>query len=212
MRLGLFGGSFDPVHRGHLVLADSCARQAALDAVWFVPTARQPLKPSGPQASDAERLAMLRLALTDRPRFEVSALEIERGGASYTVDTLTEIHAQLPEAELYFLMGADSLADFLQWRRPEEICSLATPLVVRRAGSPAPNLDIFSKLVSAERLDAIRRSQVEMPTVPISSSQIRQLIAVGGDWKDLLPATVAEYIREKRLYLESRQHSGSFRN
>ena len=85
MRLGLFGGSFDPVHTGHLVLADSCAGQAALDEVWFVPAVRQPLKPSGPQASDADRLEMLRLALADRPRFEVSQLEIERGGMSYTV-------------------------------------------------------------------------------------------------------------------------------
>ncbi len=204
MRLGLFGGSFDPVHTGHLVLADSCAEQAALDEVWFVPAARQPLKPSGPQASDALRLAMLRLALADRPRFEVSELEIERGGMSYTVDTLAEVHAQLPEAQLYFLMGADSLAEFLQWHRPEEICALATPLVVRRAGSPAPDLDIFGKLVSNERLDAIRHSQVEMPAVPISSSQIRQLVAAGGDWKDLLPAAVAEYIRAEGLYLESR--------
>lgn len=204
MRLGLFGGSFDPVHTGHLVLADSCAGQAALDAVWFVPAARQPLKPSGPQASDAERLAMLRLALADRPRLEVSTLEIERGGASYTVDTLAEVHAQLPEAELFFLMGADSLAEFLRWRRPEEICKLATPLVVHRAGSPAPDLTILSKLVSAERLDAIGDSQVEMPAVPISSSQIRQLIAAGGDWKDLLPPTVANYIALQRLYLKSR--------
>jgi nicotinate-nucleotide adenylyltransferase len=204
MRLGLFGGSFDPVHTGHLVLADSCAGQAALDEVWFVPAARQPLKPSGPQVSDALRLAMLRLALADRPRFEVSELEIERGGVSYTVDTLAEVHAQLPEAQLYFLMGADSLVEFLQWHRPEEICALATPLVVRRAGSPAPDLDIFGKLVSNERLDAIRHSQVEMPTVPISSSQIRQLIAADGDWKDLLPAAVAEYIRAEGLYLESR--------
>ncbi len=204
MRLGLFGGSFDPVHTGHLVLADSCAGQTALDEVWFVPAARQPLKPSGPQASDALRLAMLRLALADRPRLEVSELEIERGGVSYTVDTLAEVHAQLPEAQLYFLMGADSLAEFLQWHRPKEICALATPLVVRRAGSPEPDLDIFGRLVSAEGLDTIRHSQVEMPTVPISSSQIRQLIAGSGAWKDLLPPAVAKYIRAERLYLDSR--------
>jgi nicotinate-nucleotide adenylyltransferase len=205
MRLGLFGGSFDPVHTGHLVLADSCAEQAALDAVWFVPAARQPLKPSGPQASDSDRLAMLQLALADRPRFEVSDLEIERRGVSYTVDTLAEVHAQLPEAELYFLMGADSLADFLHWHRPEEICALSTPLVVRRAGSPAPDLDILSGLVSAERLDAIRASQVEMPAVAISSSQIRELIAASGDWRDLLPQAVAKYIGKKKLYAGIRE-------
>ena len=136
MRLGVFGGSFDPVHTGHLVLADSCAEQAALDAVWFVPTAKQPLKPTGPQASDDDRLAMLRLALATRPRFEVSDLEIKRGGVSYTVDTLATIAADSLGAELFFLMGADSLADLPQWHRPTKICELATLLVVRPRGSP----------------------------------------------------------------------------
>jgi nicotinate-nucleotide adenylyltransferase len=200
MRLGLFGGSFDPVHRGHLVLADSCAEQASLDAVWFVPAARQPLKPHGPQASDADRLAMLRLAVADRPRFEVSDVEIARGGVSYTVNTLAELHAEQPDAELFFLMGADSLADFPTWREPEEICRLATPLVVRRAGSPEPEYNVLANLVSAERLAAIRTSQVEMPAVPISSSQIRELIATGGDWQEMAPAAVANYITEHQLY------------
>jgi nicotinate-nucleotide adenylyltransferase len=203
MRLGLFGGSFDPVHNGHLALADACAEQAALDAVWFVPAARQPLKPQGPRASDAQRLEMLRLALTDRPQFEASALEIDRGGVSYTVDTLAEIRAQLPESTLFFLMGADSLAEFPTWLRQAEICALATPLVVRRAGSPEPDFDVLAPVVSAERLEAIRQSQVEMPAVPISSSQIRQLIAKGGAWQEMVPTAVAEYIAALGLYQES---------
>ena len=203
MRLGLFGGSFDPVHKGHLALADACAEQAALDAVWFVPAARQPLKPQGPRASDDQRLEMLRLALADRPRFEASALEIERGGVSYTVDTLAEVRAQLPEAELFFLMGADSLAEFPTWIRPVEICELATPLVVRRAGSPEPDFDVLAPVVSAERLKVIRESQVEMPATPISSSRIRERIAANGAWQEMVPSAVAEYIAEQRLYQES---------
>lgn len=204
MRLGLFGGSFDPVHNGHLALADSCADQASLNEVWLMPTAHQPLKPPGPRASDADRLAMLRLALADRPRLKVSQLEIDRGGVSYTVDTLAEVHAQFPEAQLYFLMGADSLADFPRWHQPGKICELATPLVVRRAGSPAPDFNVLNSLVSPEQLDVIRESQVEMPAVPISSSQIRQLIAEGRDWKVLLPPAVADYIGEQHLYFGNR--------
>lgn len=200
MRLGLFGGSFDPVHHGHLALAGACAEHAALDAVWFVPAARQPLKPQGPRVSDAERLEMLRLALSNRPRFEASALEIQRGGVSYTVDTLAEVRAQLPEAELFFLMGADSLAEFPTWLRLVEICELATPLVVRRAGSPEPDFDVLASVVSAERLEVIRRSQVEMPAVPVSSSQIRELIAIGGNWQEMVPENVADYITKNQLY------------
>jgi nicotinate-nucleotide adenylyltransferase len=200
MRLGIFGGSFDPVHRGHLVLADSCAEQAALDAVWFVPAAHQPLKPTGPRASDADRLAMLRLALADRPRFEVSELEIQRGGVSYTVDTLAAVQAQQPEAELFFLLGADSLADLPQWHRPEEICQLATLLVVRRAGAPEPDFDVLRNVAATVRLDRFRAHQVEMPETPISSSQIRQLIAAEGAWRKLVSEGVAQYIELESLY------------
>ncbi len=204
MRLGLFGGSFDPVHRGHLVLADSCARQAKLDKVWFVPAAHQPLKPTGPQASDADRLAMLRLALADRPQFEVSELEIKRGGVSYTVDTLAAVQSQHPEAELFFLMGADSLADLPHWHRPGEICKLATLLVVRRAEAPEPDFDVLRNVTAADRLERFRTHQVEMPETPISSSQIRRLIAGHGAWKELLPSAVASYVGEKLLYVEIR--------
>src|SRR5688500_10152925 len=112
MRIGVFGGSFDPVHLGHLRLADCCWREARLDRVEFVPAARQPHKPRGPVAPGADRVAMLELALEDRPEFGASAIEVQRGGVSYTIDTLRALSAAQPEAELFFLMGADSLADF----------------------------------------------------------------------------------------------------
>jgi nicotinate-nucleotide adenylyltransferase len=200
MRIGLFGGSFDPVHRGHLLLAECCWRQALLDRVEFLPTAQQPLKPRGPVANEADRAAMLRLAIADRPEFALSLIEIERGGVSYTVDTLRQLRDERPDAELFFLMGADSLADLPTWREPAAICELATPLVVRRAGTPTPAFDGLAKLVSAERLAAIRAHEVEMPATPISSSNIRQLIAEGGAWQSLVPERVAEYIDERGLY------------
>lgn len=200
MRLGIFGGSFDPIHRGHLVLAESCRQQAQLNRVWFIPTAQQPFKPDGPRANADERLAMLELALADYPNFEISRIELERGGTSYTVDTLTTVAASQPTAELFLLMGADSLVDFPHWNNPTEICRLATPLVVNRAGEPAPNFTPLTEIVSAESLAEIQANQVEMPPMEISSSEIRRLIATGGHWEEFVPVAVATFIREHRLY------------
>lgn len=220
MRIGIFGGSFDPVHLGHLLLADCCWRQASLDRVEFVPAAAQPLKPRGPVASESDRVAMLLLATADRPEFSVSTMEIDRGGVSYTVDTLRAMQAEHPGAELFFLMGADSLADFPDWREPAEICRLATPLVVWRSASlkqppqqrlaapqrealpPEPNFESLRPFVSPTRLEEIRDAQVEMPATPISSSQIQRLISKG-EWKSLLPSPVTEYIVEHGLYLSA---------
>ena len=204
MRLGVFGGSFDPVHLGHLELATCCRQQAALETVWFVPAARQPHKPQGPEASDADRLAMLKLALADRPEFGVCTLELDRGGVSYTVDTLEAIHAERPHAELFLLMGADSLKDLPHWREPARVCQLATPLVVHRAGAAAPDFQRLRPLVGEQRLTAIRNCQVEMPAMPISSSRIRSLIFAEGDWKPLVPTMVADFIRQHRLYVGDR--------
>ncbi len=201
MRLGIFGGSFDPVHRGHLLLADCCATQARLDEVWFVPAAHQPLKPAGPVASNEHRVAMLRLACTEREDFCVSTLEIDRGGVSYTVDTLQAIAEQRPEGDLFLLMGADSLADLPRWHRPETICQLATPLVVHRAEAPAPDFQVLRELVDDERLETISQQLVEMPPTPISSSQIRRQIASGEQWQEAVPPKVADYIAEQQLYV-----------
>jgi nicotinate-nucleotide adenylyltransferase len=200
MRIGVFGGSFDPVHRGHLLLAECCWRQAGLDQVLFVPAAQQPLKPRGPVAAEADRVTMLRLAIAGRPEFRVSSVEIDRGGVSYTVDTLRELQAERPEAKLFFLMGADSLVDFPHWREPAEICRLATPLIVGRAESLEPDFEGLRPFVSAARLQKIRAFQVEMPPTPISSSQIRELMTGEGEWQPLVPAAVAEYIEQHGLY------------
>ena len=200
MRIGVFGGSFDPVHLGHLRLADCCWRQARLDRVEFVPAAQQPHKPLGPVAAEADRLAMLRAAIRGRPGFAVSSIEIDRGGVSYTAETLRELRSRQPAAELFFLMGADSLADFPNWREPEAICDLATLVAVQRAGEPPPEFAALAPLASAERLAAIRAAQVEMPATPISSSHIRRLVAEGSQWESLVPPAVAAYIVENKLY------------
>jgi nicotinate-nucleotide adenylyltransferase len=203
-RIGVFGGSFDPIHRGHLTLADCCRRQAALDLVVLVPTARQPLKPQGPVASNADRAAMVRAAIEGRPEFAMSMIELDRGGVSYTVDTLREIRSRQPNSKLFLLLGADALTDFPRWREPAAICDLATLLVVRRAGHAAPDFAALAPVASAERLAEIRAAQVEMPDTPISSSHIRRLIATGGDWQSLVPSDVAQYVAERGLYHDER--------
>jgi nicotinate-nucleotide adenylyltransferase len=196
MRLGIFGGSFDPVHLGHLAVAQACGQQASLDEVWFTPVAVQPLKHAGPLASDERRLEMLRLATKDEPRWRVCTLEIDRGGLSYSVDTLREIHQQLPEATLFFLVGADTLRDVARWKEPEELFRLATPLVVRRPGDDEPNLAALAPLCPAEHSPLF----VNMPAIDASSSEIRRRIAAAKSIDDLVPPPVAEYIAAHGLY------------
>lgn len=200
MRLGILGGSFDPVHNGHLAIARACQQAATLDEVWFVPAAIQPLKQTGPHASDHDRLEMLRLAVGDEPSWRVCTLEIERGGLSYTVDTLRQIHSELPDAELFFILGSDVLADVPHWKGPAEIFSLSTPLVVARAGQPPPDLSGLAHFCATIKLPQI------VPTRPldISSSQVRRRAISGESFDSFVPALVADYIRERGLY---RSHS-----
>ncbi len=209
MRLGLFGGSFDPVHLGHLELARACQEQARLDEVWFLPTATQPLKKRGPVASEADRcamleLAMLELAIADETSWRMDRLEIDRGGVSYTVDTLREVDARKPDAELFFLMGADSLHDLPKWREPDAILNLATPLVVARAGEPAPHFEGLAELCSPQRIQEISEARVEMPAMAISSTEIRKRVAAGESLVRMVPSSVADFIAQRRIYQRSR--------
>lgn len=200
MRLGIFGGSFNPVHYGHLLLAESCREACALDEVWLVPAAVPPHKLGAVLAPGKARLEMLELALAGNEEVRPSAFELERGGVSYTVDTLTRITTEKPGAKLFLLMGADSLADLPTWREPARICSLATPVVVRRAGSPEPDFSVLAGIVSADRLDEIRRLQVEMPIIELSSTDLRQRAATGKSLRWRTPRAVEKYIETHGLY------------
>jgi len=200
MRLGLFGGTFDPVHYGHLLLAECCREQLALDQVWFMPAAVPPHKRDAELTDGAKRVDMLRLATGGEPAFIVSTMELDRGGISYTVETLAAIRAQLPAAELFLLLGSDSLADLPNWRDPQGICGLAMPVAVRRAGGPEPNFAAIADLVSAERLAAIRGLAVEMPQVELSASDIRRRSAAGLSIRYRTPRAVEQYIAAEGLY------------
>jgi nicotinate-nucleotide adenylyltransferase len=200
MRLGLYGGSFDPVHYGHLLLAEAARETLQLDEVWLMPAAVPPHKQTRELAPAKHRLAMLELALAGHEQIKSSRLEMERGGISYTVDTLTAIHDQQPNATLFLLMGADSLHDLPTWRDPGRICELATIAVVRRGGSPEPNFSALRPIVSEERLKTIREAQVQMPLIELSSTDLRHRAATSQSLRFRTPRAVEKYIETHELY------------
>jgi nicotinate-nucleotide adenylyltransferase len=200
MRIGIFGGSFDPVHYGHLLLAESCREQCRLDEVWFVPAAVPPHKRDENRTDAKHRVEMLELAIAGHPQFRVSTIEIDRGGVSYTVSTLAAIGRQRPEAELFLLLGGDSLRDLGTWRQPEQVCELATPVAVGRVGSPPSDYSSLEQIVSAERLEHIRRHAVEMPLLELSSTDIRRRVAAGRSIRYMTPRAVETYIAQHSLY------------
>jgi nicotinate-nucleotide adenylyltransferase len=200
MRLGILGGTFDPVHYGHLLLAEQTREQCRLDRIWFLPAAVPPHKQNAPLTPGPQRIEMLRLAIAGHEAFEVSTLEIDRGGVSYTLDTLLAVRQQQPDAELFLLMGADSLRDLPTWWEPARICQLATPIVVRRRGAPEPDLSVLASLVSGDRLAEIRRCQVEVPVGEFSSTAIRQAVLAGRSIRYQTPRAVETYIETQGLY------------
>jgi nicotinate-nucleotide adenylyltransferase len=200
MRLGLFGGTFDPVHLGHLLLAESCHQQRQLDEVWFLPTAVPPHKQGRPLTSAAMRVEMLELAIAGNPAFSVSRHETDRGGVNFTVDTLSHFRHEYPDAELYFLLGADMLHDLPRWHDPARVCELATAIVVRRPGTGEPDFDCLDSLATCEHIERIRRLQVEMPEIGISGTDIRQRVQAGLSIRYLTPRAVEKYIETHRLY------------
>ncbi len=204
MRLGVFGGSFDPVHFGHLLLAETCREQCRLDSVWFVPAATPPHKQQETLSSPRQRLEMLQLATAGHSSFQVSTIELDRGGVSYTVDTLETIAQENERATLFFLMGADSLADFHTWREPDRICELAVPLVFRRAGELLPDLSLLGRFASPERIEQIRQHAVETPLVELSSTDVRERIRLGRSIRFRTPRAVEQYIITHQLYVGDR--------
>lgn len=202
MRLGIFGGSFDPVHYGHLLLAERCREDCRLDCVWFLPAAVSPHKQGEPPTTAEARVQMLRLATSGHEAFEVSTFEIDRGGVSYTVDTLEAIQQQDPGRELFFLMGADSLEAFGSWREPARICQLAQVVFVARPGAEP----VYQRLVAAlgtDVVERIRAHQVTLPQVDFSSTDIRRRVAAGQSIRYLTPRSVEKYIEAEGLYRQA---------
>jgi nicotinate-nucleotide adenylyltransferase len=204
MRIGIFGGSFDPIHYGHLILAENCREQARLDQVWFVPSSIAPHKRDGATLTDRQRIELIQLAIGGHDAFVASDLELRRGGVSYTVETLSEIHEQNPLDELFILIGSDSLHQLDTWREPARICELAIPLVVGRPGAKPVDLELLSRFVGNDRLQAIMRYQITSPLIEISSTDIRQRVLQGRTIRYLTPRAVEKYIETQKLYRASK--------
>jgi nicotinate-nucleotide adenylyltransferase len=195
MRLGLFGGTFDPIHMGHLILAEACREACALDRVWFVVAGAPPHKP-GDRTSVADRMEMVRIAIAGQPAFEVSDLETRRPGPHYSVETLEEVRRQRPEDELFFLIGADSLADLPQWRQPERIVALATVVVVDRPGIATGLTSRWPDLSPSSRPFRM----VTIPPIGIASNDLRRRVAEGRSIRYQVPRGVEAYIEAHGLY------------
>lgn len=206
MKVGILGGTFDPLHLGHLILAEQARTRLGLERVLFVP-AGQPWRKAGRRiAPVADRVAMVQAALAGDPYFAVSLVESERRGPSYTVDTLATLRAQLgPAAELHFILGQDALGDLPHWREPRRIVAQARLVVAARAGWTPPDLAALEAAAPGIRT---RIELVVMPQVEISSTDIRRRVAEGASIRFLVPAAVAAYIERHGLYGGGRPPGG----
>ncbi|MDK1474376.1 nicotinate-nucleotide adenylyltransferase [Streptomyces sp. 549] len=197
-RLGVMGGTFDPIHHGHLVAASEVAVRFHLDEVIFVPTG-QPWQKSHQKVSAAEdRYLMTVIATASNPQFSVSRIDIDRAGRTYTIDTLRDLHAEHPDADLFFITGADALAQILTWRNAEELFSLAHFIGVTRPGHPLADPGLPDGGVSL----------VEVPALAISSTDCRARVAQGDPVWYLVPDGVVRYINKRRLYRDASAQRG----
>ena len=185
-RIGILGGTFNPVHRGHVQLARSALKRFDLDRVLFIPCARPPHKRPDGLAPSKHRLSMLKAAIRGEPRFRVSDIEIGRGGASYSIDTLHELRRRHPEAQFYFIIGVDSVNELKSWKRIDELRKLCTFVATGRPGFRVRRPAKVTMFKSA--------------LVDVSSSEIRSLVAEGKSIRRLVPAAVERYIIGRRLY------------
>ncbi len=218
LRLGVLGGTFNPIHLGHLVLAESFRERLGLDRLLFVPAGLPPHKDATHIAPALDRYAMVSLAVAGHPAFAASDLELRRPGASYTVDSVEALAGEWPGARLFLLMGSDTFLDLPTWRTPERLTTWATLAVGHRAGSEfAPKGPEACAVL--ERLGGLRWERlasrgpagvdatppgaillVETRSLPVSAREIRQRVAAGGSVRYLVPLAVADYIAQHRLY------------
>jgi nicotinate-nucleotide adenylyltransferase len=199
MRIGIFGGTFDPIHQGHLIIADHAREQARLDQVWFVPSARPPHKLDKPMTPFERRVDMLQLAIAGQTNFRVETIEKDRPGPSFTADTLSDLRNAHPGNDWFLILGADCLPDLAKWYEPSRIVEQAVLLVAARPGWTVWTTKqlALSLGISEEK---IRLEPVLIPLVEISSRDLRRRAAEGRSLSFMLPRAVEVFIREKRVY------------
>ncbi|EDL61861.1 nicotinate-nucleotide adenylyltransferase [Gimesia maris] len=200
MRIGILGGTFDPVHNAHLLMAEQCREQCELDQIWFIPAGNPPHKEGKNVTSGKQRREMLDFAIAGHPAFLIKDLELHREGPSYTVVTLQELQALHPQDEFFLIIGADSVRDLHTWREPEAILELASLIGVNRPNISLPDLTELKQKFGA----AIDRKifWVTMPGIEISSTDLRQRIHENRSVRYMTPRSVEVYIHNNRLYLE----------
>lgn len=197
MKVGVFGGSFDPPHLGHLLVAELAREQLGLEQVLFLPAARSPLKARATRAVAADRLTLLRLAIADHPAFALSTVDLDRPPPSYTVDSLQLLRAEHPQAaDWVLILGADSLADFTAWRSPERICALARLAVYERPGTA---LDLPALEARLPFLRG-RVSRIDGPLLSLSATEIRRRLAAGLSVRYQVPEAVRAQLQAAGLY------------
>lgn len=192
-KVGIMGGTFDPIHVGHLIAASSAMETASLDEVWFIPTATPPLKPNAPIASEEQRLAMVELAIADMPTFRCSSIEMNRGGTSYSYDTIVELMEQNPDASFSYIIGSDRIHDLPSWYRAEELKQLITFIGLNRPSDP----------LHLDRLNADWQQRVmiaPMPLIEISSTMLRERVKQGRTLQFYVPKAVEQYVKEHGIY------------
>lgn len=199
-RVGIFGGTFDPVHQGHLILAEQSREQGQLDQVWFVPAPHPPHKDDRIITRFEQRVEMLALALAGNPAFQISEIEKERSGPSFTVDTVAELQHRHPEHVYYLLVGSDSLNDIHKWHEPLRLLQQAGLMVRERPGHPLPTAEVVRARLGCPADTPLRLEVIHTPLIEISSSDLRSRAAQGRSLRYFLPRAVETYIHEKRLY------------
>lgn len=197
-KIGILGGSFDPIHNGHLAIAESAYRDFHLDEVWLIPAGHSPNKDEDKMTSAAVRAEMTALAAQNIPHFKLSTYEIDKEGTSYTYLTLSDFKEQYPDTDFYFIMGADSLDYFDAWRHPEIICQKAIILVAVRDDMDLD--DINEKIEHIKMQFHAEIYPLSCKKIDISSSKIRTNLKNGKDIRDMVPQAVADYITEHDLY------------
>ena len=199
MDIGVLGGTFDPVHVGHLIIAEKARIRLGLSQVVFVPAGQPWLKQYSDISSGEHRLEMIRLAIAPNAFFRASAVDLERPGLSYTVDTLAALKRELgPETNLYFILGLDALAGLPTWKEPQKILELCYLVAARRSEAMDVNMDSIERSIPSI---SSRIIILDNPLIDISSSDIRQRVAEGKSIHAMVPDAVERYIREKRLYV-----------
>lgn len=202
MKIGILGGTFDPVHNGHIKVAEAVKAQLDLVKVVFVPAGQPWLKSDNPVSPAKHRVEMVRLAVAGYPGFELSMLEINRPGPSYTVDTIKEFRDKPGTGiELFFILGQDSLSQLPRWKEPNRIIELCYLVAVPRPGCKRPDLKELGRLIPGL---SSRLILLDKPEIDVSATQIRRRVAEGLSISHLVPAPVAEYIKQKKLYLSLR--------